>query len=41
MPGFQHVDDRSSSILEAADDFVCTLEEFRASFKSTRGFSSK
>ena len=36
-PGFDHVDDKSSSVLEAADDFVCTLKEFGASFKSTRG----
>ena len=36
-PGFDRVDDESSSVLEAADDFVCTLEEFGASFKSRRG----
>ena len=41
-PGFDRVDDKSSSVdTEAADDFVCTLEGFGASLKSTRGFSSR
>ena len=35
MPGFERVDDTSSSVLET-DDFDGTFEEFAASFKSAR-----